>query len=112
MEVTANMARITLTYGVLPTEDQFEIGWDEAFSESGGNEFRFVNDKRVGNTWLNRFELWAELQKAVAEFHGGLLNDDAALADDPRTTEEIEKAGDSAGDWASAVLGQLGIEWC
>ena len=105
------MARLTLTYGVLPTEDQFDYNWDETFSESGGNEFRFRNCKRVGNAELTRTELWAELQKACAEFHGGLLNDDKALADDPRTTEEIEQAGDAAGDWASSVLGQLGIEW-
>jgi hypothetical protein len=105
------MIHTILSYGMLPTEDQFDTAWDRTFEESATNLFRFGNDKRVGNVELSRTETWNELQKAVSEFEGGLLNDDQALVDDERTTEEIERTGDAAGEWVSGVLGILGFEW-
>lgn len=83
--------RIYLTYGVLPTEEQFDQAWDETFAESLKNTFGFRNDPRVGNAELTQSELWKELQQA--------------------TKENNEDGNEEAGSWASGVLGHLDVEW-
>lgn len=90
------MARVSMTYGVMPTRKQFDTACDEPDLECGPNGsvaatgFRFGNDKRVGDATLSPDELWTELQRAHAEWEAG---------------------AEEAGDWCSSVLGCLGFEW-
>lgn len=90
------MTRVSMTYGVMPTREQFDAACDEPDPERGPNGsaaatgFRFGNDKRVGDATLSPDELWTELQRAHAEWEAG---------------------SEEAGDWCSSVLGCLGFEW-
>lgn len=91
------MARRTMTFGVMPSREEFDAAWGDV---AGGDErFSFGNDPRVGNCQLGSGELWDELQRARAEY-------DAVdgSSDDGGEPE-------SAGDWCSSVLGCLGFEW-
>jgi len=98
------MARVSMTYGVMPTREQFDAACDEPDPECGPNGsiaatgFRFGNDKRVGDATLSPDELWNELQRAHAEYEG-------LLASDWDVDPEV------VGSWISDVLGCLGFEW-
>ncbi len=84
---------LTLTFGILPTEQQFYSQWDkEEASGRLGPEALFPagNDRRLGCVALDQFELWDELRRAVEENDGG---------------------DDEAGSWARDVLGCFNIEW-
>lgn len=81
---------MSLTYGELPTEEQFKNAYHLAAEGSEHDGFTFHNDSRVGNGCLTRAELWNELQAACEEFLGG---------------------DDQAGEWCSCVLSVLDIEW-
>lgn len=86
---------VTMTFGVMPTREQFDAGFDQAVVEASSGTmasglFSFGSDKRVGNCALNQEELWAEITKAHAEYDAG---------------------DEASGDWCSAVLGCLGFEW-
>lgn len=94
---------LTLTFGEMPTREQFDRAWDRAMSDEDnppvdGVHFHFGNDERLGDAALTREELWAELTKASDEYQ-------ALLADDSITDPE------RVGDWVSRVLYCLGIEW-
>lgn len=78
----------SMTFGVMPTREQFDAGWDAC--EPRGDRFHFGNDKRIGNDALTQEELWKEVVKAHGEF---------------------EEGDEDAGDWCSSVLGCLDIEW-
>jgi len=82
-----------MTYGNLPTREVFDRQFAELVSDG---EFRFGNDKRVGTCALSPDELWAEIQKAHAEWDG------------PQADADKQ---DEAGEWCSTVLECLGIEW-
>lgn len=90
--------RLTLTYGNLPTPDQYEqayadvVGTDELFS--------FGNDKRLGNSRLNMYELWDEIVRAHREYSDMVANEWL----DGKDPEVL-------GSWLSSVLGCLNIEW-
>lgn len=79
---------VSMTFGVMPSEDQFDAACERTGVADEG--FSFGNDRRVGNCVLSARELWRELQAACEEFLGG---------------------DDAAGDWCSSVLGCLGFEW-
>mgnify|MGYP001585749417 CR=1 FL=1 len=85
-------ARRSMTYGVLPSYDEFTDAFYEVVE---GSRFSFGNDPRVGTDSLSAKELWAELQRAVNEYETNNDDDEA----------------DAAGSWASDVLGVLGFEW-
>jgi len=87
----------SLTYGTLPSFEAFEDAWEDA---GVGRVFHIRNCKRVGDWDATRRELYAELEKAVAEWNVG---DDECGGD--------FTAADEAGDWASCVLQVLGFEW-
>jgi len=78
----------TLTYGVLPTQEQFDAAFER---ECSSGAFRFGNDPRVGTCALTASELWRELVKARAEWDK-----------DHNETPE---------GWISGVLYSLGFEW-
>lgn len=78
------MARLTLTYGYLPSVDVYNAAFEAACPEG---TFSVYNDKRCGEETFTRTSLWEEIQAATEE------NTDASLS------------------WASDVLGYLGIEW-
>ena len=84
--------RLSLTYGVMPTEVEFEAAWAAVEAEGGlrAGTFTFGRDPRVGNAALSCTEPWAELEAALADFEAG---------------------DEAAGDWCSCVLSCLGIEW-
>lgn len=88
------MARRSMTYGVMPSLEEFEAACAESDSECGKSVddlgFSFGNDERIGTDTLTSGELWEELQMA---------------------REEWEEGDEKAGDWCSAVLGCLGFEW-
>lgn len=88
------MARRSMTYGVMPSLEEFEAACAEPDGECGRSVddlgFSFGNDERIGTDTLTGGELWEELQRA----HG-----------------EWEEGDEKAGDWCSAVLGCLGFEW-
>ena len=94
------MRFMSLTYGNLPTREQFEKAFI-ATDTTGNRVFAFGNDPRVGTCELTCDELWTEVCKATEEFNSdwdGIHTSDLA-------------AKESSGDWASAVLGCIGIEW-
>jgi hypothetical protein len=99
--------RMHLTYGVLPTREQFEDAFEGDLGSDGVYQIR--NCKRVGNSNFTCAELWAELNDAVNESQAGTC--EGEWADDNRSYEQIQADEDAAGDWASAVLQTLGIEW-
>jgi hypothetical protein len=78
----------SMTYGVMPDWDTFQVAWDLNVPE---DIFEFGNDKRVGNCSLTQLEVWDELSLAHQEY-------------------SMEGKEDS-GDWCSLVLYSLGIEW-
>jgi hypothetical protein len=92
------MITLTMTFGQMPTEEQFNQAWSNHFGQhinhiaedSGRDLFSFGNDKRVGTDELTQSQVWAEINKAH---------------------EEYEQGDDAAGAWVSAVLFSLGIEW-
>lgn len=97
---------LSMTYGHMPTRQQFDRAWDETVSRErkeghrGGVQtgyFAFGRDPRLGDCRLTQDELWAELQKAAKEYEEGLQSD----SEDPEPT----------GDWISSVLYCLSIEW-
>jgi len=87
------MALFTMTYGTLPTEEQFETAWQAELAKGSLRDwkFAFANDKRMGTCALMQSELWHEVQDAHQDYH--------------------EHGDEAAGDWCSAVLGCLGVEW-
>lgn len=89
---------ISMTYGVLPTFEQYDAEWDRLDKEGElrGGLFHFGNDSRVGNCALDKFQLWKEIEKAHKKYEE-LLDPD----EDP----------ESVGNWLSCVLGCLGFEW-
>lgn len=82
------MKSVTMTYGTMPTQEQFECGWDRA--EISDKGFGFVNDARVGTVRLSQSQLWEEFQKAFKEY---------------------EEGNEVSGDWCSLVMFCLDIEW-
>jgi hypothetical protein len=74
----------TYTYGQLPPCKIFFELFDENIGEV---DFRFGNDKRMGNGIYTKYEVWDELVKCVLE----------------GTDESL--------DWASCVLSVNDIEW-
>lgn len=97
----------SMTYGVMPTREEFDAACLEHDPEDppeaciAYHGFHFGNDPRVGNETLTPDELWAELQKARAEYEV-LLQADLA---------EGDEAEGRVGDWISSVLSCLGFEW-
>lgn len=85
---------ISMTYGILPSEDDFRKAFEVLEPEMRDGKFHFGNDKRVGTCAMTCSELWLEVQKAFTEFES-----------DP-TWEE-----NGPGDWVSAVLYCLDFEW-
>lgn len=88
------MARRSMTYGVMPTREEFDAACSEPDEECGKSVddlgFSFRNDERIGSDTLTGTELWIELEKAHIEWEAG---------------------DERAGDWCSFVLGCLGFEW-
>ena len=88
------MARRSMTYGLMPSREEFDTACAEPDSECGKSVddvgFSFGNDERIGTDALTSGELLEELQTA---------------------REEWEEGDEKAGDWCSAVLGCLGFEW-
>lgn len=88
------MARRSMTYGVMPTREEFDAACAEPDEDCGKSVddlgFSFGNDPRIGTDILTTSELW-----------GGA----------PRARGEWEAGDEMAGDWCSAVLGCLGFEW-
>lgn len=79
---------MSMTFGFLPRYEDFCQAWSQVIP--GDDLFSFGNDPRMGTDELTQDELWDELNKA---------------------TEEYLDGDDEAGDWASAVLSCLKIEW-
>lgn len=88
----------TLTYGVLPSREEFETAFDQYVP---GIRFEFDNDPRVGTCALTASELWEELVKAREESLG------VCSIKAPHAPCSIE----AAGQWCSDVLSVLGFEW-
>ncbi len=89
------MALFTMTYGEMPTREQFDQAWDA----QGIDKFTFGNDPIMGNDSLTRDELWDKLQWVWNEYAdklGGM-----GLGDDP----------EKQGSWLADVLSCLGVEW-
>lgn len=91
---------LTMTYGTMPTREQFDEGFDEAVVNASSGDmanglFSFGNDPRVGTCRLNQEQLWEELNQAYIDYRA--------------TSDEQEE--EEAGNWISCVLSCLGIEW-
>ncbi len=91
--------RKSMTYGVLPTREEFDTAFEQVSPLTG--RFRFSNDPRVGTVELTCSELWREIGKAHDEWYA------AGVSDADRNTA----SEDAAGQWCSDVLGVLGFEW-
>lgn len=83
------MSRLSLSYGQMPTRDQF----DRMFARQCGEDGRYLisNDKGGRDGDYTASQLWKLLQVEVSEFNNN--------------------EGDENGDFVSAVLSTLGIEW-
>jgi hypothetical protein len=95
---------ITMTYGTMPTREDFDFALVRENCESG---FRFGNDPRVGTCTLTPNELWDELNKALTQYDQG---DDDKPTEDYYDQDEYDRAGE-AGRWCASVLETLGFEW-
>lgn len=92
------MALLTLSFGILPSREQFDEAWevtDEA-GELRNGLFSFGRDPRLGDCALRQSQLWNELLSAHAEYESG----EADLDDE-----------NGPGPWLSSVLSCLSIEW-
>lgn len=91
---------LTLTYGHMPTREQFDQACAKVDEDTGRSValdgFGFGRDPRLGTTRLTQDELWDELCKAHGEWYA------------PNADPEAQ---DKAGEWCSSVLYCLGIEW-
>ena len=94
VSVFQSAMRMRLTYGELPTREQFEDAFEGDLGPDGVYQVR--NCKRVGNQDFTCAGLFDEVTKATHAWQWG------EMADEPF---------EQAGDWASAVLQTLGIEW-
>lgn len=85
-------ARRSMTYGVLPSFEEFSVAFDECVN---GDKYRFRNMKSnfVGDEDLPKDALWELLQDLVAVHNS-----------DDVSSEE-------AGDLASSILSTLEFEW-
>lgn len=104
-----NKTMISMTFGVMPTREQFDSAMVRlnARREFNAPGYKFRNDQRVGTCVLSSDELWDELQKALTQYEQG---DDHKPDQDHENWEELARA-DSAGTWVSCVLETLGFEW-
>ena len=82
----------SMTYGVLPSEEEFREAFDHVVTNPRG--FRFGNDQRVGTCALSATELWREIQEAKLEME-----------------ESLGWESDRASNWLTCVLDVLGFEW-
>lgn len=94
------MKQTSMTYGELPTREQYDDAWSalESAGELRHGLFTFGNDPRLGDVSLSRDELWKEICRAHKEYMG-LLEDD--------TDQDPEEVG----SWLSSVLSCLNFEW-
>lgn len=98
-----------MTYGVLPTREEFDAAFEANCGGHYGDAFAFGNDSRVGTCELTCSELWAELTKAQGEWRECTP---ACECDEPRVESGDHKGcWEAAGQWCSDVLGVLGFEW-
>ena len=92
-----------MTFGTMPSREELDAACAEEGEDDGrsvdNHGFHFGNDPRLGTVRLSSDELWTELQKARAEY------------DAVDGSSDDGGAPERAGDWCSAVLGQLGFEW-
>lgn len=93
-EVTA---MITMTYGNMPTREQFDTQFESLCPDG---TFAFGNDKRLGTCALDADGLWEALQAANRDYEE-LLDEMPGRGNDPEIV----------GSWMSGVLYCLGIEW-
>jgi len=101
---------LTLTYGELPTHDQFDSAFYEFCPDS---HYSFSNDPRVGTCRFTVFALWRQILKAHDEYVV-LLSGDEFESDELgfiRKIHEEPTDPEIVGDWISTVLYSIGIEW-
>ena len=86
------MIRRSMTYGVLPTRDEFVSAWEDLQAKGElGETFDVSRDPYAGTDSWSCQELWKILLDAQKEY----------------TRDSNEKAG----DFCSSVLGIFGFEW-
>lgn len=94
---------ITMTYGTMPSRENFDFALIRENAESG---YKFNNDSRVGTCVLTADQLWKELQEALFQYNQG----DNWLSTIDYDKDDFELA-EVAGNWCSCVLETLGFEW-
>ncbi len=98
------MAHTSMTYGTLPTREQFDEAFDRECPEG---TFSFGNDPYVGNDKLTASQLWREIATQYATCEDGEHFEECPGDGDCQGHCPCEEAG----SWCSAVLGILGFEW-
>jgi hypothetical protein len=83
--------RRTLTYGVMPPEDEFIEAFEE---EIGDGVYEIVNDPLIGTDSFTSYELYDLVKDLAKKWNKGTSRD-----------------ADQAGDTASSILSTLGFEW-
>lgn len=83
------LERRMVDYGTLPDWEEFITRYNDVYGDDD-DEFSGTNDPYLGEYLFTTPELYDQLEIAA---------------------EKWEDGNDDAGDWASAVLGLLGIEW-
>lgn len=97
---------ITMTYGTMPTHEQFDSQYTKKMGSFG---YRFHNDSRVGTCELSQDQLWDELQEALTQWEQGDPPQDKPVTD---YINELEfTRAENAGNWCSCVLETIGFEW-
>lgn len=91
--------RMRLTYGVLPTYEAFKDAFE---GDLGDSEYVITNCRDIGgNGSFSCDGLWALLNVKLSMWQEG----------GPDNHAETIAAANAAGDFVSAVLQTLGIEW-
>lgn len=102
---------ITMTYGIMPSREDFDSAMARMNSlrEFNYSGFKFNNDSRVGTCVLTADQLWKELQEALTQWERGDSPQDKPVTD---YINELEfTRAENAGHWCSCVLETLGFEW-
>jgi hypothetical protein len=97
----------SMRYGTLPSKEEFVESFERLEGLPSDGKFRIRNDPYYGTDDLTVYELWAAVQKACRTWEQG----SAEPTDEEHTDNQSFADAEQAGDFCSAVLGILGIEW-
>lgn len=104
----AQTQQISMTYGVLPTREQFSEAFDRECPRGqynirlGASDSRTVDGFKLGDGDWTESQLWDAIQEIVNA---------SQVAPDEETQSEYYARIDLAMDLVSSIMSTLGFEW-